>query len=78
MQDLCLRRKKDMKFIDLKLPEKKEFVHRISFKPEEKRKYDALLSEAKGALEEFQSRSNAETTGRFSNVLERLLRLRQV
>lgn len=43
MQDLCLRRKKDMKFVDLKLPEKKEYVHRIAFRPEEKRKYDALL-----------------------------------
>lgn len=78
MQDLCLRRKKDMKFVDLKLPEKKEYINRIAFKPEEKRKYDALLSEAKGALEEFQSRNNVQTTGHFSNVLERLLRLRQV
>ena len=43
MQDLCLRRKKDMKFIDLKLPEKKEFIHRITFRQEEKHKYDALL-----------------------------------
>lgn len=43
MQDICLRRKKDMKFVDIKLPEKKEFVHRITFHPEEKRKYDALL-----------------------------------
>lgn len=43
MQDLCLRRRKDMKFVDLKLPEKKEFVHRISFRQEEKQKYDALL-----------------------------------
>lgn len=43
MQDICLRRKKDMKFVDLKLPEKKEFVHRITFRPDEQRKYDALL-----------------------------------
>lgn len=43
MQDLCLRRKKDMKFIDLKLPEKKEFLHPVSFRKEEKQKYDALL-----------------------------------
>lgn len=78
VQDLCLRRRKDMKFVDLKLPEKKKFVHRIAFRPEEKRKYDALLSEAKGALEEFQARNNIQTSGRFSNVLERLLRLRQV
>lgn len=43
MQDLCLRRRKDMKFVDLKLPAKKEYVHRIAFRPEEKRKYEALL-----------------------------------
>jgi SWI/SNF-related matrix-associated actin-dependent regulator of chromatin subfamily A3 len=43
MQDICLRRKKDMKFIDLKLPKKTEYLHRITFLPEEKTKYDALL-----------------------------------
>lgn len=43
MSDLCLRRKKDMKFVDLKLPPKSEHVHRITFHPEEKKKYDALL-----------------------------------
>ncbi|KAI6783378.1 uncharacterized protein J7T54_004405 [Emericellopsis cladophorae] len=78
MQDLCLRRRKDMKFVDLKLPEKKEFVQRIPFYPEEKQKYDALLAEAKGALEQFQARKSVQTGGRFTNVLERLLRLRQV
>jgi SWI/SNF-related matrix-associated actin-dependent regulator of chromatin subfamily A3 len=43
MHDLCLRRRKDMKFVDLKLPAKKEYVHRIAFRKDEKRKYDALL-----------------------------------
>lgn len=43
VQDICLRRKKDMKFVDLKLPEKKEYLHRITFHPSEKQKYDALL-----------------------------------
>lgn len=43
MQDICLRRKKDMKFVDLKLPKKTEYLHRITFLPEEKTKYDALL-----------------------------------
>ncbi|KAF4126809.1 SWI/SNF-related matrix-associated actin-dependent regulator of chromatin subfamily A3 [Geosmithia morbida] len=80
MRDLCLRRRKDMSFIDLKLPEKKEFIHRISFREEEKRKYDALLAEAKGALEQFNSATVAadKSRGRFTNVLERLLRLRQI
>ena len=43
MTDLCLRRKKDMRFVDLKLPPKTEYIHRITFWKEEKKKYDALL-----------------------------------
>jgi len=43
MQDLCLRRRKDMKFVDLKLPAKTEYIHRITFWPDEKKKYEALL-----------------------------------
>ena len=77
MYDLCLRRKKDMAFVDLKLPPKTEYIHRITFWPDEKKKYDALLSEAQGALEEFQARSKNGQKGRFQSVLERLLRLRQ-
>ncbi|KAK1598293.1 SNF2 family domain-containing protein [Colletotrichum navitas] len=77
MRDLCLRRKKDMKFIDLKLPIKKEYVHRIAFRPDEKRKYDALLSEAQVALKDYQANASG-AKGQFQNVLERLLRLRQV
>ncbi|PHH87241.1 hypothetical protein CDD83_9133 [Cordyceps sp. RAO-2017] len=77
VQDICLRRRKDMKFVDLKLPDKKEYLHRIAFHPSEKKKYDSLLSEARGALEEYQQKSTAGQKGRFQNVLERLLRLRQ-
>ena len=43
LQDICLRRRKDMEFVDLKIPEKKEYIHRIAFRPDEKHKYDALL-----------------------------------
>ena len=78
LRDICLRRKKDMSFIDLKLPEKKEFIHRIAFRPDEKHKYDALLAEARGALEKYQAKSaKTATQGLFQSVLERLLRLRQ-
>jgi SWI/SNF-related matrix-associated actin-dependent regulator of chromatin subfamily A3 len=42
MKTMCLRRKKDMKFIDLKLPEKSEYIHRITFRNDEKEKYDIL------------------------------------
>jgi SWI/SNF-related matrix-associated actin-dependent regulator of chromatin subfamily A3 len=42
MRTLCLRRKKDMKFVDLKLPELSEYVHRIQFRNDEREKYEAL------------------------------------
>lgn len=42
MRTVCLRRKKDMKFVDLKLPEKSEYIHRIQFRKDEKEKYEAL------------------------------------
>ncbi len=78
MRDLSLRRHKEMKFVDLKLPPKTEYVHRITFRPDEKKKYEALLAEAKGALEEYRNKSKSGEGGRFQNVLERLLRLRQI
>ncbi|KAK3318252.1 helicase-like protein [Apodospora peruviana] len=77
MNDLCLRRKKDMKFVDLKLPPKTEYIHRITFWADEKKKYDALLLEAQGELEKFQHKKSS-SPGRFQHVLERLLRLRQM
>lgn len=39
---VCLRRKKEMKFIDLRLPVLTEYIHRIEFLPQEKEKYEAL------------------------------------
>ena len=48
MRDICLRRRKDMKFVDLKLPAKTEYIHRITFWPDEKKKYDALLQVTPG------------------------------
>lgn len=42
MSTICLRRMKDMKFVDLRIPELTEYVHRIEFLPHEKEKYDAL------------------------------------
>lgn len=41
--DLCLRRLKDMKFVDLKLPKKTEYIHRVTFSKDEQTKYDAML-----------------------------------
>jgi len=42
MKSICLRRKKEMSFIDLKLPPLEEYVHKIDFLPHEQEKYDAL------------------------------------
>lgn len=42
MRTMCLRRKKDMKFVDLRLPELSEYVHRITFRKDEREKYEAL------------------------------------
>jgi SWI/SNF-related matrix-associated actin-dependent regulator of chromatin subfamily A3 len=42
MRTWSLRRKKDMKFVDLKLPELSEYVHRITFRNDEREKYEAL------------------------------------
>jgi SWI/SNF-related matrix-associated actin-dependent regulator of chromatin subfamily A3 len=42
MRTWSLRRKKDMKFVDLKLPELSEYVHRIAFRSDEREKYEAL------------------------------------
>jgi SWI/SNF-related matrix-associated actin-dependent regulator of chromatin subfamily A3 len=81
MQDICLRRKKDMKFIDLKLPELSEFVHKIDFLPHEKEKYDALEAEAKGSLDKYRANqgvAGADKMREYRNLLEILLRLRQL
>lgn len=43
MKTLSLRRRKDMRFVDLKLPELTEYVHRIAFRKDERKKYDAFV-----------------------------------
>ena len=67
-----------MKFVDLKLPPKTEYVHRITFSKNEQPKYDAVLAEARGELERYQASSTQNQQGRYSSILERLLRLRQI
>ncbi|TLS30429.1 hypothetical protein PpBr36_02920 [Pyricularia pennisetigena] len=78
MGDLCLRRNKNMKFVDLKLPPKTHYVHRITFTDAEQKKYDAVLSEAKGVLDDIRKNPRTSQNGGFTSVLERLLRLRQM
>lgn len=81
MEAMVLRRKKDMSFVDLKLPEKTEYIHRIDFREDEQEKYDALQAEAKGILHRYQDRIAQRTgkvAGEYQHLLEILLRLRQM
>ncbi|KAF2084192.1 SNF2 family helicase [Saccharata proteae CBS 121410] len=78
MGGICLRRRKDMPFIDLKLPELSAYVNRIQFLPHEKERYDALQDEAKGTLGRYKNASGANAAKTYRHLLEILLRLRQV
>ncbi|KAF2209887.1 hypothetical protein CERZMDRAFT_46189 [Cercospora zeae-maydis SCOH1-5] len=77
MRAFTLRRRKDMAFIDLKLPELKEFVHRLQFSTEEQQKYDALDEEARGVLKAY-VKKDASGQVTYNHLLEILLRMRQV
>ena len=79
MATICLRRKKEMKFVDLKLPELSEYVHRIDFLDHEREKYEALQAEAKGLLNTVQrNQTSGKGQDTYRHLLEVLLRLRQV
>jgi SWI/SNF-related matrix-associated actin-dependent regulator of chromatin subfamily A3 len=80
MRAFTLRRRKDMAFIDLKLPNLEEFVHRIEFTKKEQTRYDALLDEAKGLMTKYEQNAaaGAKTNSTYNHVLEVLLRMRQV
>ncbi|KAL8937424.1 MAG: hypothetical protein Q9216_004435, partial [Gyalolechia sp. 2 TL-2023] len=79
MGSMCLRRKKEMSFVDLRLPELTEYVHRVEFFPHEREKYDAFKAEAQGLLHDAQIKQGTSQGGQtYRNLLEILLRLRQV
>ena len=81
MNNMCLRRKKEMPFIDLKLPPLSEYVHRIAFEPHEQEKYDALAHEARGTLDQYKTRSGKSgknANSAYQHLLEVILRLRQM
>lgn len=81
MATICLRRKKVMKFVDLRLPELSEYKHSIDFLPHEREKYEALQAEAKGLLKNVQrghNNSGGKAQDNYRHLLEMLLRLRQV
>jgi SWI/SNF-related matrix-associated actin-dependent regulator of chromatin subfamily A3 len=74
MSTVCLRRMKDMKFIDLKLPEITSLKYPVTFLRHERERYDAFKSEAHGILEQAKARKGDTT---YSHLLEVLLRMRQ-
>jgi len=74
MQTLCLRRMKDMKFVDLKLPDLTFHKYTVKFLPHEKERYDAFKAEAKGLVEAAKAKKGDNT---MTHLLEVLLRLRQ-
>ncbi|KAL9031140.1 MAG: hypothetical protein Q9196_000816 [Gyalolechia fulgens] len=79
MGSMCLRRKKEMSFVDLRLPELTEYVHRVEFLPHEREKYEALKAEAQGLLHDAQTKEGTTQGGQtYRHLLEILLRLRQV
>ncbi|KAK5272304.1 hypothetical protein LTR99_010593 [Exophiala xenobiotica] len=74
MSTLCLRRMKDMKFIDIKLPEITFHKYAVNFLPHERERYDAFKSEAQGYLEAAKAKKGENN---MTHLLEVLLRLRQ-
>ncbi|RAL05550.1 DEAD/DEAH box helicase [Aspergillus ibericus CBS 121593] len=76
MTTICLRRRKDMNFVNLRLPPLTSRILRVKFHPHEQEKYDLFQSEAKGMLLDFKNKD--KTTATYSHLLEVILRLRQV
>lgn len=80
MTAFTLRRRKEMKFIDLRLPTLDEYVHRIDFTGKERERYDALNAEAQGLLTRYEKKAGQTGKGAgeaFQHLLEILLRMRQ-
>lgn len=78
MTALCLRRKEEMKFIDLKLPELTEHIYRIPFSDREKERYDPLYQQARGLFKDVSTAGGQKAATTYSHLLEVLLRMRQV
>lgn len=80
MTAFTLRRRKDMAYIDLRLPKLDEYVHRIEFTSKERERYDALNAEAQGLLNRYEKKVGQQGKGAgetFQHLLEILLRMRQ-
>ncbi|KAL1591477.1 hypothetical protein SLS60_011977 [Paraconiothyrium brasiliense] len=78
MADICLRRKKEMSFIDLRLPDLAEYVHKVTLLPHEQEKYDAFEAQAKGTLDLYRKKAGGSASDTYRHLLEVLLRMRQL
>jgi SWI/SNF-related matrix-associated actin-dependent regulator of chromatin subfamily A3 len=79
MSGICLRRKKEMTFIDLRLPDLSEYVHKIKLHAHEQEKYDALEAQAKGTLDIYRNNIGGQKgADTYRHLLEVLLRMRQL
>lgn len=79
MAGICLRRKKEMSFIDLRLPDLSEYVHKVTLLPHEQEKYDAFEAQAKGTLDLYQKKAGGrDASDTYRHLLEVLLRMRQL
>lgn len=79
MGGICLRRRKDMSFIDLRLPKLTEYKYKVTLLPHEKEKYDAFEAQAKGTLELYRQQAGGKgATETYRHLLEVLLRMRQL
>jgi SWI/SNF-related matrix-associated actin-dependent regulator of chromatin subfamily A3 len=79
MAAFTLRRRKEMPFIDLKLPAIEEYKHAVVFTDKEKSRYEAFEKQAKGQLAKYnnQGAGGNQKSKAFQTLLEILLRMRQ-
>lgn len=79
MSAFTLRRRKEMSFIDLKLPAIEEYKHAVTFTDKEKARYEAFEKQAKGQLAKYNNQAEGENqkSKAFQTLLEILLRMRQ-
>ena len=75
MENLCLRRMKDMKFMNIKLPELTSHRYLVTFTDQERKRYEAFHTEAKGSIDEVRRAKNGNAA--YAHLLEVLLRMRQ-
>lgn len=79
MAAFTLRRRKEMSFIDLKLPSIDEYKHAVTFTEKEKSRYEAFEKQAKGQLAKYNNQGSGgnQKSKAFQTLLEILLRMRQ-